>query len=66
MAKTGTAEYEDSKTKEEHHNRLLLGVIEEYNTAFMLVVEYLPAGNAKIVDIANTLVSVLEASGIGQ
>lgn len=62
LAKTGTAEYKD-KAGSEYHNRLLMGVVEEYNTAFILVVEHLPAGNSKIMDIGNTLVQVLhEAS----
>lgn len=64
VAKTGTSEYEDDSEAGEHHNRLLLGAIEEYNTAFMLVVEELPAGNSQIMDIANTLVRVLEEADL--
>jgi membrane peptidoglycan carboxypeptidase len=60
LAKTGTSENTVNETGEEYNNRLLLGVVDEYQTAFMLVVEHLPAGNNKIMDIANTLVQVLD------
>lgn len=63
LAKTGTAEYKD-ENGEKYHNRLLLGVVEEYNTAFMLVVVGLPAGNSLIMDIGNTLVQALDAADL--
>ncbi len=64
LAKTGTSEHTDNKTGDEYNNRLLLGVIEEYDTAFMLVVEHLPSGDTKIMDIANTLLQVLEEAAL--
>lgn len=63
LAKTGTAEYKD-KDGNEYHNRLLMGVIEESNTAFVLVVEKLPAGNSKIMEIGNTLAQVLSDANL--
>lgn len=64
LAKTGTAELTEANTGKEYHNRLLLGAIEEYNTAFMLVVDHLPAGEQLIVDIANALVYALDDADI--
>lgn len=57
-AKTGTSELIDANG-EEYNNRLLLGVMEEENVAFMLVVEHLPAGSSKIITIANTLAQII-------
>lgn len=64
LAKTGTSEHIDDTTGEEYNNRLLLGVMEEYNTAFMLVVERLSPGDSKIMDIANTLAQVLREADL--
>ncbi len=58
LAKTGTAQIGADKQVE---NRLLLGVIEESDTAFIIVVE--DASDAGImVSVANTLVEILAAS----
>lgn len=53
-AKTGTAQLGDGST-----NRMLMGVMEEYDTAFYLVVEGLPSGDNLIFDIANKLADIL-------
>lgn len=49
-AKTGTAQKGTGS-----NNRLLLGAMEEYSTAFFIVVEDLPSGNGIPSQIANTL-----------
>ena len=63
LAKSGTSEHTDSATGEEYNNRLLVGVMEEHNVAFMLMVERLPAGDSLIVTIANTLAQVIDDAG---
>ncbi|MEE0945820.1 MAG: penicillin-binding transpeptidase domain-containing protein [Acutalibacteraceae bacterium] len=54
-AKTGTAETDSKGSK----NKTLVGVIEESNTAFYIVVEDWHSGDMLPATIANTLVSVL-------
>lgn len=63
LAKSGTSEHIDPVTGEEYNNRLLVGVMEEYDVAFMLMVERLPAGDSLIVTIANTLAQVIDDAG---
>lgn len=63
LAKSGTSEHIDAATGEEYNNRLLVGVMEEHDVAFMLMVEHLPAGDSLIVTIANTLAQVIDNAG---
>lgn len=53
--KTGTSEIG------ENNNRLILGVMEEYNTAFVVAVDGLPAGDPLMVKIANILAGLIPA-----
>lgn len=64
LAKSGTSEHIDPVTGDEYNNRLLLGVMEEHDVAFMLMVEHLPAGDSLIVTIANTLAQVIDDAGL--
>lgn len=54
LAKSGTAEQGNGTT-----NRMLMGAMEEYNTAFFILVEGLPSGDPLIYTIANNLVQYL-------
>ena len=47
--KTGTSEIGEG------NNRLIMGVMEEYDTAFVVIVEGLPAGDPLMIAIANVL-----------
>lgn len=53
--KTGTSEIGEG------NNRLILGVLEAYDTAFVVAVEGLPAGDPLMISIANTLAEVIAA-----
>lgn len=53
--KTGTSEIGEG------NDRLIMCVMEEYDTAFMVVVKGLPSGNALVVDIANVVADVIPA-----
>ena len=55
-AKTGTSEHTDNSGKE-YYNRLLLGVMEDYNVSFMLVLEHTEDNNG--FGIANALAEVI-------
>lgn len=62
-AKTGTAELTDADGKE-YHNRLMIGAMEEYSVAFMLVTEHVPEGSTQIFTVANTLAQVIAEAGL--
>lgn len=53
--KTGTSEIG------QENNRLILCVMEEYDTAFVVAVNKLPSGNALVVDIANVVAGLIPA-----
>lgn len=53
--KTGTSEIGEG------NNRLIMGVLDAYDTAFVVAVEGLPAGNPLMISIANTLAEVIAA-----
>ncbi len=53
--KTGTSEIGEG------NNRLILGAMEEYDTAFAIVVEGLPAGDPLMISIANVLADLIPA-----
>lgn len=55
FAKTGTSEIGKA------NNRLILGVMEEYDTAFLVVVEELPSGDPLIIRVANVLADMIPA-----
>jgi cell division protein FtsI/penicillin-binding protein 2 len=58
-AKTGTAQQGNGVT-----NRLLMGAMGEYHIAFYLVVEDLPSGDNRILDIANQLTAIIRQDRI--
>ena len=57
--KTGTSEIG------ERNNRLVLGVMEDYHTAFVVVVKELPAGDPLMIGIANVLATLIPAPAEG-